>query len=94
MSKTGTCWWVAQLQGNPTVISGTGFITAAYVASPHAAGMEMITIGGTTANIATAGTYYAKLANAGSKCYAGYAEVDTSGFTWGPSFSSAGVNLS
>jgi len=93
MSKTGTCWFVAQLQAAPVAITSTGFITAAYVASPHAAGMEMISSGGTTANISAAGTYYAKLANAGTtKCYANYAELDSAGFNWGTSFGSAGSN--
>jgi type IV pilus assembly protein PilA len=93
MSKTGTCWFVAQLQAAPVAITSTGFVTAGYVASPHAAGMEMITSGGTTANISAAGTYYAKLANAGTtKCYANYAELDSAGFNWGTSFGSAGSN--
>ena len=91
MSKTGTCWWVAQVEAVPTAITGTGFITVAY-ATTHATGMEMITSGGTTANVSTAGTYYAKMAKAGANCYANYAELDTSGFNWGTSFSSAGVN--
>jgi type IV pilus assembly protein PilA len=95
MSKTGTCWWVAQIQAAPVAISGTGFITAAY-SSTHAAGMEMITSGGTTANISTAGTYYAKRPNANSggtnTCYANYAETDTAGFNWGSSFGTAGSN--
>jgi type IV pilus assembly protein PilA len=89
MSKTGTCWWVAELQATPAVVSGTGFITLAYNAT-HAAGMEIIN----GADIAAAGTYYAKLPNAGSKCYANYAEADTAGFTWGQSYSSPGINVS
>jgi type IV pilus assembly protein PilA len=91
MSKTGTCWWVAQLQANPVAITSSGFITTAY-ATTHAAGMEMITTGTTTANISSAGTYYAKQAKAGANCYSNYPELDTSGFNWGTSFSSPGVN--
>jgi len=91
MSKTGTCWFVAQMQAAPVAITSTGFITLAYNAT-HAAGMEYITIGGTTANIATAGTYYAKLPNAGTNCFANYAETDIHGFGWGTNFSSAVSN--
>jgi hypothetical protein len=54
--------------------------------------MEMVPSGTTYVNISAAGTYYAKMANAGTKCYAGEAEADTSGFVWGSSFGSAGSN--
>ncbi|MGH9018233.1 MAG: prepilin-type N-terminal cleavage/methylation domain-containing protein [Acidimicrobiales bacterium] len=89
MSKTGTCWWVAQVESAPKAVPGSGFITLAY-SSTHAAGMEYITSGGTTANISTAGTYYARKVNPGTNCDAKYAETDSSGFQWGPSFGNAG----
>jgi len=98
MSKTGTCWYVAQLQANPLTLaagSETGgdqaFIYTAYNAT-HAAGMEYITSGGTTANITAAGTYYAKKTGATStQCASTYPET-AAGFSWGQSFSSPGTD--
>lgn len=89
MSKTGTCWLVAQLGATPAVIASTGFITAAYSGS-GVTGNEIAPAGG--ANISTAGTYYAKItgANAATHCTAAYPPTDTSGFKWGSSYASAG----
>jgi type IV pilus assembly protein PilA len=105
MSKTGTCWFVAQVQATPVVITTSGFVTLAY-ATGHLAGMELaatastiaannFTAAGATANVSTAGTYYAKLLNPGTSqahCNANYAELDAAGFAWGSSFSSPGIN--
>jgi type IV pilus assembly protein PilA len=88
MSKTGTCWWVAQLQATPVVVASTGFIQTAY-ATTHALGMQIAP--GGAANISAAGTYYAKQQSATvSTCNANYPETKTGGFTWGSSFSSPG----
>jgi type IV pilus assembly protein PilA len=105
MAKTGTCWYVAQLQAGPasTGITTTGFDTVTY-STTHAAGMEMVAAAnsvtasnftpvGATAAVTTAGTYYAKANNATSTtCTAGYPETRTGGFAWGSSFSSPGVD--
>jgi type IV pilus assembly protein PilA len=106
MAKTGTCWYVAQLQAGPaaTGILTTGFDTVTY-SSTHAAGMEMVAVAnttttannftpvGATAAVSTAGTYYAKVNGASSTtCTAGYPETRTGGFAWGSSFSSPGVD--
>jgi type IV pilus assembly protein PilA len=105
MSKTGTCWFVAQVQAPPVAIATSGFITTVY-ASTHAAGMELLATAsstpannytpvGATANVSTAGTYYAKLINPGASqanCKSSYAETDAAGFAWGSSFSSPGIN--
>jgi prepilin-type N-terminal cleavage/methylation domain-containing protein len=85
MSKTGTCWWVAQLQAAPVVLASPGFVQTAYNAT-HAAGMQIIS----GANVATAGTYYGKKANAGN-CSASFVE-SAPGFNWGTSYSTAGIN--
>jgi len=90
MSKTGTCWWVAQLQTAPVVASvgAGGFEYTAWNATP-AAGIEANAAN--TAGIATAGAYYAKQANAtAAHCDAAY--PPTVGFKWGSSFSAAGIN--
>jgi len=95
VSKTGTCWWVAQLQTTPVVLASPGFIQLAYNAT-HAAGMEMI--GGTSAatatgTVATAGTYYAKKANVpANTCDANYPPAAVGGFGWGSSFSAASAD--
>jgi type IV pilus assembly protein PilA len=89
MSKTGTCWWVAQLQATPAVVASTGFVQTAY-ASPITKGQQWASTTATT-DINTAGTYYAKKANAGTNCYASYPET-AAGFYWGSSFGSAGSN--
>ncbi|HXQ59935.1 MAG TPA: prepilin-type N-terminal cleavage/methylation domain-containing protein [Acidimicrobiales bacterium] len=86
LSKTGTCWWVAQLAASPVILAAPGFIEHAAGA---AAGAEMV--GGV--NITTAGTYYAKsTANDAANCKANYVDTDTSGFNWGSSYSTAGTN--
>jgi type IV pilus assembly protein PilA len=82
MSKSNsTCWWVAQLAAVPNAagIAGAGFDTAA-----SGAGFQ--------SGAATAGTFYAKKANAGSNCKANYPENASAAFNWGTSYSSAGVN--
>ncbi len=99
MSKTGTCWYVARLQASPAVVASTGFIVTAYNAT-HAAGMELngVTNSTDTANVSTAGTYYAKKVGAtAAQCNATYpsatsAPDSTTGFAWGSSFSAPGVN--
>jgi len=78
--NSATCWWTVQLDATPAVIAGTGFETAASGAT-----------GGQT-GVATAGTYYAKSTNAGANCIATYPESKVGGFTWGPSYSSPGVD--
>jgi len=87
MSKTGTCWWVAQLQATPAVLSAdtSGYQGFETTATATAAGGET----GAT----SAGTYYASKANAGSSnCKASYVSTDAAGWKWGSSFSSAGVD--
>jgi type IV pilus assembly protein PilA len=84
MSKTGTCWWIAQLQGTPATIASSGFIQAA---AAHAGAQQ---VGGS--NIASAGTYYAKKTTAGANCSATYIETPAAGFNWGSSFGTAGTN--
>ncbi len=83
MSRTGTCWWVAQLQAAPVSIAASGFIQAATNAGSQNMGGSLIT---------KAGTYYAKKASAGANCYATYIEVPAAGFNWGTTFSGAGTN--
>ena len=79
MSKTGTCWWVAQLQATPVAIASTGFELSATQS-----------VAGSETGATTAGTFYAKKATAGNtNCYASYPETKA-GFIWGPSFSAAG----
>jgi type IV pilus assembly protein PilA len=85
LSKTGTCWWVAQLAAAPVSVATTGFIRAA----AGAAGAQQVA----GANITTAGTYYAKsTANDAAHCQANYIETPAAGFNWGSSYSSAGSN--
>jgi type IV pilus assembly protein PilA len=83
MSKTGTCWYVAQLQSNPAVVATTGFIQASTAAGSQLLSGSLIT---------KAGTYYAKKQSAGNNCNALYIETPTGGFNWGSSFASAGSN--
>jgi len=84
LSKTGYCWWVAQLNATPTTIASTGFQTAA-------SGVGAQT--GATA----AGTYYASkrvgfpAAFTAAKCTANYPENAAGAFAWGPSYSSSGT---
>ncbi len=84
-SKTGTCWWVAQLVATPAALplAAPGFIQHA----AGAAGAQMV--GGV--NITTAGTYYAK-STVSANCQANYIESKVGGFTWGSSYSSPGVD--
>ena len=85
LSKTSTCWWVAQLVATPATVAGTGFIRAA---AGHAGAQE---VGGV--NIATAGTYYAKSTpNDAANCYASYIETPATGFNWGSSYGAAPAN--
>jgi type IV pilus assembly protein PilA len=84
MSKTGTCWWVAQIAAVPATIATTGFIQAATAAGSQNLGGSLIS---------KPGTYYAKKASgATGNCYATYIEVPTAGFNWGSSFATAGSN--
>ena len=87
MSKTGTCWYVAQLQATPVYLAtdtGTG-ATSAFDAAASGAGFQT--------GAAAAGTFYAKDPSAGSSnCTAHYPETHTGGFSWGTSFSNAATN--
>jgi len=77
-----TCWYAVQLNATPlaTGIAGTGFDTAA-----SGTGFQT----GAT----TAGTYYAKKANAtAAQCTAAYPQNASGGFKWGSSYSSPGVD--
>jgi type IV pilus assembly protein PilA len=89
LSKTGTCWWVANLQQNVQAIAGDANAFLGSTTS-GAAGYQNAPSG--SAEIATAGTYYAKKATGGTHCNANYAETDAAGFNWGSSYSTAGVN--
>jgi type IV pilus assembly protein PilA len=67
MSKTGTCWWIAELETNPaTIASGETGSDLAFIASSTAGttGFESYpaVTGSTQVNtsVLTAGTYYAK----------------------------------
>ena len=88
MSKTGTCWWVAQLQATPAVVAPTGFLSNATVGQ---SGNE--STGSSPATIATAGSYYAKESGPGAAatCNAAYPMTASAGFNWGPSYSTAGA---
>jgi type IV pilus assembly protein PilA len=97
MSKTGTCWFVAQLQANPIVLASDTGGTLAFMSTTWAAsetsGMQGYTQGTTTAALTTAGTYYAKLQTTPTKCFASYPVTTGSsgpgGWNWGSSYSSA-----
>ncbi|HEY5252723.1 MAG TPA: prepilin-type N-terminal cleavage/methylation domain-containing protein [Acidimicrobiales bacterium] len=82
MSKTGTCWWVAQLQATPK--AATPFLTApAFDLAGSGTGFQT----GAT----QAGTYYAKQQNSSlASCNSVYPTTKSGGFTWGSSFSSPG----
>jgi type IV pilus assembly protein PilA len=85
--NNSTCWWTVQLSATPAVI-GSGE-TGSDVAFEATASSQYSETGATTA-----GTYYAKLANAGSKCTAAYAtggSGDAAAFNWGTSYSSPGT---
>jgi type IV pilus assembly protein PilA len=85
LSKTNTCWWVAQLSASPATVAGTGFIRAA---AGNAGAQE---VGGV--NISTAGTYYAKSTTPdAAHCYASYIETPGAGFNWGSSYAAAPAN--
>jgi type IV pilus assembly protein PilA len=67
MSKTGTCWFVAQLQATPVVISSgeTGTpVNVAFMPVATGKGSQTFTPSGSTTagTLSTAGTYYAKAA--------------------------------
>jgi type IV pilus assembly protein PilA len=85
-SKTGTCWWVVQLNTTPAALATDA------LGNKFALALTGTATGDET-GIAAAGTYYAKKTKATSaQCYAGYGQVDTSGFKWGTSYASAGSN--
>ena len=100
MSKAGTCWYVAQLQATPTLITSgetspnVAFNPVALGSPTTVAGNELNAAG--TALLTTAGTYYAKKAKATpTTCNATYPSATTgtdssTGFKWGSSFSSPG----
>jgi prepilin-type N-terminal cleavage/methylation domain-containing protein len=86
-SKTGTCWWALELSATPVAIPGTDAsgVQFAKSLSLGAAGGE--------AGATTGGTFYAQKKNATqAQCVASYPQTDTAGFTWGPSYASAGTN--
>jgi prepilin-type N-terminal cleavage/methylation domain-containing protein len=87
MSKTGTCWWVAQIQATPAVVPSSGFLLNDTVGQ---SGNQ--SVGSRPATISAAGTYYAELSGprAAAACRAGYPMTASSGFNWGTSFSTAG----
>ena len=92
MSKTGTCWYVAQLQATPalTTVGATGWNTTTFVSGTPAAGMQILSA---STAVTTAGTYYAKKATATTaQCQANYIETRVGGFLWGTSFSAPGVD--
>jgi type IV pilus assembly protein PilA len=83
-SKSGACWYVAQLSATPTTIATTGFDQAASGNTGYQTGAT------------TGGTYYAEQKpgqtgkNPATDCNAKYPETESGGFTWGPSYSAAG----
>jgi hypothetical protein len=82
LSKTGTCWWVAQLAATPAVLAAPGFMQ-------HAAGAAA----GAQNGVTTAGTFYAKsTANDSAHCQANYVETPSAGFSWSTSYSNAPAN--
>jgi len=89
MSKTGTCWWVAQLQATPTSIT-TG------ETSPNVAFDSAASGTGFQTGAASAGTYYAKdtspIVSGTNNCNANYPHTRSGGFSWGSSFSNAVSN--
>jgi type IV pilus assembly protein PilA len=97
MSKTGTCWFVAQLQSDPIVLASDTGGTLAFMSTTWAAsetsGMQGYTQGTTTAALTAAGTYYAKLQTSPTKCFASYPVTTGSsgpgGWNWGSSYSNA-----
>jgi type IV pilus assembly protein PilA len=89
MSKTGTCWYVAQLQATPV------FLVASGETSPNLAFDKTASLTGfqTLPGSGSAGTYYAKQVNgAAANCDANYPETRATGFSWGTSFSNAVAN--
>jgi type IV pilus assembly protein PilA len=92
MSKTGTCWYVAQLQATPVVI--TSGETSPNVAFDSSASTPPVT--GDQTNAGSAGTYYAKdpspVSGATNNCNAAYPHTRSGGFSWGTSFSTAASN--
>lgn len=74
----GMCWYIAQLNATPAAagIASTGFDTTG-----SGTGFQ--------SSATTAGTYYAKST---TTCKANYPESKAGGFTWGPSYASAGVD--
>jgi type IV pilus assembly protein PilA len=89
LSKTNTCWWVAQLSASPASVAGTGFMRGALGA---AGGQAVIIPPAAAALITTAGTYYAKSTTPdAAHCTASYIETPA-GFNWGTSYASAPAN--
>ena len=72
----GMCWYIAQLNATPAAagIASTGFNTTG-----SGTGFQ--------SSATTAGTYFAKST---TTCKANYPESKAGGFTWGPSYESAG----
>jgi type IV pilus assembly protein PilA len=80
LSKSGVCWYVADLEATPV---------AAATITPDTGGTLPI---GLPTGISTAGVFYAKkVAPITTQCNAWYAAA-TAGFKWGPSYSNPGVN--
>jgi type IV pilus assembly protein PilA len=84
--NSNTCWWAVQLDATPAVLSATLDTTGTpFEKAASGAGFQ----NGAT----TAGTFYAKKANAGSNCTASYPQTESTGaFNWGSSYASPGVN--
>src|SRR5580658_1273034 len=83
--NSNTCWWAVQLDATPAVLSATLDTTGTpFEKAASGAGFQ----NGAT----TAGTFYAKKANAGSNCTANYPQNSGAAFNWGTSYSSAGSN--
>ena len=80
--NNSTCWWAVQLNTTPAPagIASTGFNTTG-----SGTGFQT--------SATTAGTYYAKKANAtAAQCIATYPESKAGGFSWGTSYSNAPSN--
>src|SRR5580704_4841588 len=91
MSKTGTCWWVAQLEATPTSITETAPPVAFLSATSGHIGYQSFTAPPAAAvQVPAAGTYYAKKAVgsamgtgkfAGANCNANYPDTETTSAT-------------
>jgi type IV pilus assembly protein PilA len=82
-AKTSTCWYVADLESTPTVLSSPGFDTAANKNSTTAT---------STANaVATAGVYYGKSPTSTTTCSSSTGASPANKAFWGSSYANAGI---